>query len=99
MAFKVTKKMEKEHKKMLEKNVELAKTKWKTFVDDMANIGYVVDPKMEATAMPGLYAAVTSIRSMSPEEYDRHKNPDKWASIDEKRKEDAKKLSTDKRGR
>jgi len=80
--FKVTKKMQKLHKKMLEDNLDQAKTNWTKFIDKQNKLGYMVEPVMRNTAIKGNYVALINMRPMTIEEHDRFLNPKKWEKID-----------------
>ena len=77
------------HEKMLEKNSSLAKEKWVAFVDEMRDLGYSIVPALQESRFPGMYQTLISLKGMSEDMYDRHKNPAKWAEIDKKANEEA----------
>jgi len=91
-AFKITKKMEKDHKKMLETNMAIIADKWKALVDEAADLGGTIQPTIAPAPMPGMWASLIQVKPMSIEDYDRHKNPEKWAERDLAERERVQKL-------
>ncbi len=74
------------HMKMLEVNVEIAKVKYKEFVDVLSDLGFQLVPTLEKSAMiPGHWIGLIQLKHMTQEKYDRHMNPEKWAEIDKER--------------